>query len=77
MQYVDKSCQIKEEFIQFLECKSGTSGQELHLKIVNVTRNLSGLESSNLRGKGYDGAGNMAGKKSDVSSTILKLNDKA
>ena len=26
MRYVDKSCQIREEFIQFLECESGTSG---------------------------------------------------
>ena len=29
-----------------------------------------------LRGQGYDGTGNMAGKKSGVSSRILKLNDK-
>ena len=35
MRYVDKSCQIREEFIDFLECESGTSGQELCLKIVN------------------------------------------
>ena len=27
MWYVDKSCQIREEFIQFLECESGASGQ--------------------------------------------------
>ena len=50
MRYVDKSCQIREEFIQFLECESGTSGQELYLKIANVIRNL-GLEISNLRGQ--------------------------
>ena len=48
IRYVDKSCQIREEFIQFLECESGTSGQELYLKIVNVIRNL-GLEISDLR----------------------------
>ena len=53
MRYVDKSCQIREEFIQFLECESGTSAQELYLKIVNVIRNL-GLEISNLREQGYD-----------------------
>ena len=46
------------------------------MKIVNVIRNL-GCEISNLRGQGYDGAGNMVGKKSDVSSRTLKLNDKA
>ena len=50
IQYVDNSCQIREEFIQFLECDSGTSGQELYLKIANVIRNL-GLEISNLRGQ--------------------------
>ena len=63
MWYVDKSCQIREEFIQFLEWESGASGQEIYLKIDNVeTRNL-GLEISNLRGQCYDGAGNMTGKK--------------
>ena len=46
------------------------------MKIVNVIRNL-GLEIGNLRGQSYDGAGHMAGKKSGVSSRILKLNDKA
>ena len=76
MRNVDKSCQIREEFIPFLECESGTSGQKLYLKIVNVIRNL-GLEINNLRGQGYDGAGNMAGKKSGVSFRILKLNNKA
>ena len=43
LRYVHKSCQIREEFIQFLQCESGTSGQEPYLKIVNVIRNL-GLE---------------------------------
>ena len=46
------------------------------MKIVNDIRNL-GLEISNLRGQGYNGAGNMAGKKSGISSRILKLNNKA
>ena len=76
IRFVDKSCQIREEFVQFLEFESGSSGQEVYLKIVNVIRDL-GLEIGNLRGQGYDGAGNMAGKKSGVSSRILKLNDKA
>ena len=76
MRYVDKSCQIREEFMQFIECESGTTGQEIYFKIVNDIRNRS-LEISYLRGQGYDGAGNMAGKKSGVSSRILKLNDKA
>ena len=76
IRFVDNSCQIREEFISFLECESGTSGQEHYLKIVNVIRDL-GLEISNLRGQVYDRAGNMTEKKSGVSSRILKLNDKA
>ena len=50
----DKSCQIREEFIQYLKCKSGTFGKELYWKIVNVIRDF-GLEIGNLRGQGYDG----------------------
>ena len=69
IRFADKSCQIREEFIQFLECESGTSGQELYLEIVNVIRDL-GIEIGNLRGQSYDGAGNMAGKKSRVSSKV-------
>ena len=62
IRFADKSYQIREEFVQFLQCESGTFGQELYLKIVNVIRDLF-LEIGNLRGQGYDGAGNMAGKK--------------
>ena len=76
IRFVDNSCQIREEFMSFLECESGISVQEHYLKIVNVIRDL-GLEISNLRGQGYDRAGNMTEKKSGVSSRILKLNDKA
>ena len=45
------------------------------MKTINVIRNL-GLEIGSLRGQAYDGAGNMTGKKSAVSSRILKMNDK-
>ena len=48
--FVDKSRQIREECIQFLECESGTSCQELYLKMVNVIRNVIrnlGLEIRN------------------------------
>ena len=50
---VDNSCQIREKIIQFLVCESGTSGQELYLKIVNAIRNL-GLEINKLRRQGCD-----------------------
>ena len=60
--FIDKSYQIREGFIEFLECKSGTFEQELYLKIFNFIRDL-GLEIDNLRGQVHDGAGIMAGKK--------------
>ena len=60
--FIDKSCQIREGFIKFLEYKSGTFEQEFYLKIFNFIRDL-GLEIGNLRGQVYDGAGIMAGKK--------------
>ena len=31
IRFADKSCQIREEFIQFLECESGTSGHAVTL----------------------------------------------
>ena len=74
VRFADKSCKIRE-FIQFLECESGTSGQELYLKVVNVIRNL-GLEMCNFRGRA-DGAGYMTAKKNGAPCRILKLNDKA
>ena len=75
IRFADKCHQIREEFIQLLECESGTSGHELYLKIVNVIKDL-GLEIGNFRGQGFDGAGNMAEKKSGASSRISQLNNK-
>ena len=71
IRFCDKSCQIREELIQFLECVSGTSGQELYLKIVIDIRDL-GLEVVNLRGQSYNGAGNTAGKKKWCIFQIFK-----
>ena len=76
IRFADKSCQIRKEFIHFSECVSGTSRQELYLKIVHVIREF-GLEIGNLRWQGYDEAGKLAGKKSGVAFRILKINDKA
>ena len=48
IRFVDKSCQIRKEFIQFSEYESGTSRQGLYSKIVHVIRDF-GLEIGNLR----------------------------
>ena len=46
------------------------------MKILNAIRDL-GLGIDNSRGQGYDGAGSLAGKKSEALSRILELNNKA
>ena len=40
IRYVDKSCQIREEFIQFLEYKSGTSGWNFIWKLLILSKTL-------------------------------------
>ena len=76
LRYVDSNCQVKEEFVKFIECDAGTSGAELSDKIIKAITDL-GLDISNIRGQGYDGAGNMSGSVSGVSSRILQLNKEA
>ena len=44
----------------FTECDTGISGQNLAEKIMTYLEAL-GLDLSNIRSQGYDGASNMAG----------------
>ena len=59
VRYVDCLCEIKEEFIAFVSCKSGTTGEALSANILSMLQK-HGLEISLPRGEGYDGAGAMA-----------------
>jgi hypothetical protein len=58
-------------FVCFAEASS-TSGEYIAQKIVDKF-NEFGLVIDNLRGQGYDGAGNMAGKFSGVQARIKQI----
>ena len=75
LRFIDNSLNICEEFVQFVECDSGTSGEEIAKKLIS-TINKIGLDITNARGQGYDGAGNMSGKVKGASSRIKELNQK-
>jgi len=62
---------LKESFVCFTETSS-TTGEEITQKIIDKFNEL-GLIIDNLRGQGYDGTGNMAGKFSGVQARIKEI----
>ena len=74
IRFVDKCGEIQERFIKFIHCDTGMTGNALKDKIVDLISNELQLDLTNCRGQCYDGAGNMAGKFSGLSSRILALN---
>ena len=66
--YVDETGEIKE-FLQFLPCKEGVTGEALSDLIVS-TINKYGLDLILLRDQGYDGAGVMARRVHGVAARI-------
>ena len=69
LRFVDATNSIREEFVDFFHCDTGTAGSALADKILEALRGY-GLDISYLRGQAYDGAGNMAGKYSGVAAII-------
>ena len=57
---------IREEFVDFILCDTGTSGSAIADKILAALD----LNTSYLRGQAYDGAGNMAGKYRGAAAMI-------
>ena len=66
---MDENNIIKEEFVDFLPCLDGTSGQAITSLILDRIR-LYGLDPGLIRGQGYDGVGNMSGKSRGCSTCI-------
>ena len=60
---------IREEFLEFVLCDTGTSGQVIADKIKFTLEKLI-LHFNDLRGQGYDGAGNMSGKYRGAAAII-------
>ena len=71
LRFVDESRTLREEFIEFVLCDHGTSGSAVAEKIIDMVEKL-GLDPTFLRGQGYDGAGNMAGRVQGAAAHILK-----
>ena len=61
IRFVNATDSIREEFVDFVLCDTGTPGNAIADKILG-TLAAYGLNISSLQGQGYDGAGNMAGK---------------
>ena len=74
--FVDKKNNIREEFVSFLECSYGLSGQSLYRTIKEFLVSV-GIDISDCRGQGYDGAGAVAGKNQGLSAHVLRVNPKA
>lgn len=70
IRYVDlTNCVIQEDFLGFVKMTS-TTGASIKNAIKQKLEEL-GLSLDNLRGQGYDGGSNMAGKNNGVQAIIL------
>ena len=67
---------IREEFIAFLQCKWGLSGENL-AKLLLDALNDPDLPIEDCRGQGYDGGGSVDGCVKGLAAHILRLNPKA
>ncbi|XP_065658564.1 52 kDa repressor of the inhibitor of the protein kinase-like [Hydra vulgaris] len=76
IRFVDSKFDIREEFISFLHCTNGVTGEGLFDILLKSISDFS-LDIMNCRGQSYDGAGAMAGHTKGLSSRILNLNEKA
>ena len=71
VRFIDSKHVIREEFLGFALCSEGTGGRALAELIIAKFAEL-GLELSLLRGQGYDGAGNMAGRLYGCAAIIVE-----
>ena len=76
LRFVDESNNIREEFVDFLPCTSGTTGQVIADMILDRVREY-GLNPAFIRGQGYDGGGNMSGKLRGCAAIITQSYPKA
>ncbi|CAB3979945.1 Hypothetical predicted protein [Paramuricea clavata] len=74
LHFVDMN--IQEEFIAFLQCRWGLTGEQLAKLILEALNNLT-LSIDDCRGQGYDGTGAVAGHINGLSANILHINEKA
>ena len=70
VRFVDAAdCSIREEFVGFVPCLDGISGEALAAAILKELADLN-IPGAMIRGQGYDGASNMSGKNRGVAKII-------
>ena len=69
LRFIDESLKIREDYLGFIPCSDGLSGEALSENISKFITSI-GLRMEECRGQGYDGAGNMAGKLSGLAARI-------
>ena len=76
LRFVDQASYIREEFLGFLQCLNGTSGDAI-AKLILEKLDVLSIELKNCRGQGYDGAGNMSGEYNGCAARIRVHNELA
>ena len=76
LRFVDNNLKVREEFLGFISCMKGLSGEALSTEIKNFIQSV-GLRMEECRGQRYDSAGNMADKFFGVAARILRSYEKA
>ena len=71
LRFVDRLGEIQEVVVDFLMCNKGVSGEALADMILSALQSYQ-LDLSRLRGQGYDGAGNMAGRLNGCAVLITR-----
>lgn len=76
VRYVDSNCKPQEKFLTFCECISGVTGRDI---ADNILANLNNwqLETANMCGQAYDGAGAMSGTVKGAAARIMAQCPKA
>ena len=74
--FVDRSSNIREGFLGFVQCRLDLSGEALANTICNTLRELD-VPLDFCRGQGYVGASNMAGRLSGAAARIKQIQEKA
>ena len=69
LRFVDQASYIREEFLGFLHCLNGTSGEAIAKLILEKLDKLS-IDLKNCHGQGYDCAGNMSGEHNSCAARI-------
>ena len=77
LRYVNEPGKISEDIVDFILCDQGISGQALADLIKDKLDHLGHDSKGKLRGQGYDGAGNMAGKLQGCAASITNKYPKA